>query len=327
MRMILIFLATFLFANERLLITKFEDVKPYYYNHQIVNLKLKIISATDGNLKVFDDYNNSYPVIDNNESYISNISFELNNSFPIFHVVLSDNGVILNQVDITLDAKVRNLYPPKNFCGVLADDLNISDKILTNYDDKNNIVYWTINSKNGNLNDFSLHFKDEKLYSIDNNNTEISYSYSALVPVNHTDFSFSYFNLKQEKYKNINFSIKLKNETVSTQTDIKPMSKNNIYIINILLGVFVLLWIVLFIYRRGWIYIILLLITIGVIVFFNLPKKEIILHQNTKIHILPFEKSTIFVVVGNDTKVKVLLTKDGWSKIEFNNYIGWVKND
>jgi len=327
MRIILLFIATFLFANERLLITKFEDLKPYYYNHQIVNLKLKIISADNGNIKVFDDQNNTYKVYDNNISYISNISFELNNTFPIFHVALFKNGVLLAQNNILIDSRIRRLYPPKNFCGIVAEDFNISDKILTNYDNMNNMVYWNIHAKNGNLDNFHLNFKNEKLYFLDKNGSSSTYSYSALVPINQYHFSFSYFNVNSEKYKTISFSIKLKNETVSTQTDIKPMSKNNIFIINVLLGIIILLWVVLYIYRRSWIYIILILMSIGAIVFFNMPKKEVVLHKNTAIHILPFEKSTVFVIVNNDTKVKVLMNKDGWNKIEFNKYIGWVKDE
>jgi len=49
-----------LYANEKLIIAKIENLKPYYYNNQIVNLKLKIITATDGNLSIKDEYNTSH---------------------------------------------------------------------------------------------------------------------------------------------------------------------------------------------------------------------------------------------------------------------------
>jgi len=326
MRLILLFFATFLFANEKLLIAKFSDLKPYYYNHQIVKLHLDIISAKDGKIELFDDYNRSYEVRDDN-GYFADISFKLEDRFPSFSIKLSEENQTLDKIDLKIDSKIKYLYPPKGFCGILAEGIKITDMILANYDENSNIVYWTITTKNGNTEDFKLGLENEKLYFLDKNNSYSSYSYSAIVPSDKRNFKFNYFNLNTEKYIPINFSIELKNETISTQTDIKPMTKSNIYIINTLLGIITILWIVLFIYRKKIIYIILVIISILSLVFFNLPKKEIILKEGTQVHVLPFRQSTIFLVLGMDTKVKVLEEKNGYKKIEFNKYIGWVKDE
>ena len=340
MRIILIFFATFLFANEKLLIAKFTNLKPHYYNHQIVKLHLNIISAKDGEIKLFDDYNKTYEIKKDNNSYYSDISFKLQDSFPKFTIKLYDkkiplenyaifeeNLTLLDELNVTIDSQIKQLYPPKKFCGILADDLEITDQILANYSKNANIVYWTIIAKNGNVEDFRLGLKNEKLYFLDKNDTISQYSYSAIVPLDKRNFKFNYFNLKDENYRNISFNIKLKNDTISTQTNIKPMTKSNIYLIDTLLGIITLLWIVLFIYRRKIIYIILIIISILILLFFNFPKKEIILQEGTQLHVLPFKQSTIFLVLGMDTKVKVLKEKNGYKKIEFNKYIGWIKDE
>jgi len=325
MRIILLFFATFLFANEKLLIAKFSDLKPYYYNHQIVKLHLNIISAKDGKIELFDDYNRSYDVRDDN-GYFANISFKLEDKFPKFTLRVSEENKTLDELNITIKSEVKKLYPPKEFCGVLADNIQIKDKILANYDDNSNIVYWSVIS-DGNTEDFRLNLNNEKLYFLDKNDSYSSYSYSAIVPLDKKNFKFSYFNLQNEKYEPISFSIELKNETISTQTDIKPMTKNNIFLINILLVSIIILWIVLFIYKRKIIYIILIMISIASLVFFNIPKKEVILKEGTQIHVLPFKQSTVFLVLGIDTKVKILEEKNGYKKVEFNKYIGWVKDE
>jgi len=327
MRLILIFIASFLFANEKLIIAKFQNLQPYYYQNQIVNLKLKIISAKNGEIKVIDDQNRSYEVQANGNDYLSNIIFQLKDKFPLFSVSLNDNGVILDELNITIKSKIRKLYPPKDFCGVLADKLEISETILASYDNKNNIVYWTITAKNGNLSDFNLSYNQQKLYFLDSNDTYSSYSYSALVPLNQKDFKFSYFNLPTQQYKTIKFHINLQNETVSTQTDIKPMAKSNLYLINLLLVIILVLWIVLYIYRRKIIYIILLLIVVAILVVLNLPKKEIYLQKGREVKVLPFKNSTTFMILQKDVKVKVLLEKNGYKKIEINKHIGWVKDE
>jgi len=327
MRILFLFLTTLLFANEKFLIAKFQNLEPFYYENQLVNLQLKVLTAKSGKLEILDDKNNSYDIKQlNNNEYISNINFKLKSNFPKFRVSLND-GNITNNLNLSINSEIKKLYPPKDFSNILANNIIINDKVLTNYDDKSNIIYLTINAYGGDAGDFTLHLKDEKLYFLDRNETFTSYSYSAIVPVDKKSFEFSYFNLKIKNYKKITFDMILKNETISTQTDIKPIAKNNLYIINILLVVLLLLWIVLYFYRKKTIYIILIMLNIAILVFFNLPKKDIILQPNTKVHILPFEKSTVFVITSMQTKVKVLEEKNGYKKIEFNKYIGWIKDE
>jgi hypothetical protein len=242
----------------------------------------------------------------------------LDKKFPTFIVRLED----IDELNVTPSSKIKYLHPPKQFCGILANELNVTDKILTNYDENYNILYLNIFS-DGNTEDFSLGFVDEKLYKVDSKN--IFYSYSALVPINKRDFFINYFDLRTQTYKTIKFSLSPKNDEISTQTDIKPMAKSRLYLINSILATIAVLFVVLYFYRKKVIYIVLLLLVIGVIVFLNLPKEQIVLKEGTKVHILPFEKSTTFMIIGIDTKVNVLATQGKYKKIEFNGHIGWVK--
>ena len=178
-----IILFTFSYANESF-IAKFENLKPYYYNHQIVNLKLKVIS--DSNVSLRDEFNKTYSLIETNNSYIANLSFELNNSFKTFILKVGDY-----EKNITPNVKIKYLHPPKNFCGVLANEFNITDKILTNYDKDNNLIYLNIKT-DGNINDFSLGFRNEKIYNVENNGV---YSYSAILDVGKNNFDIVYFDL------------------------------------------------------------------------------------------------------------------------------------
>ena len=326
MRIILLFfiLMIDLFGKEQLIIANFENLNSYYYNNQIVHFKLKILTGVNGNLSLKDDINRSYSIQDMNGTYISNIVFQLKDRFPTFIIDLNNSGV-LEELNITPKSKVKILHSPKNFCGVLGSKLTITDMMLTNYDKHYNILYFNLSS-DGNIKDFKLNFTDEKLFQNIENNSSI-YGYSALVPLNQTDFNIKYFDLKSERYKTISFSLSLKNDTVSTQTDIRPMAKSNILIIDSVLAVIMILWAVLFYYRRKKIYIILILLVVLSLVFLNLPKKEIYLQEGTKIHILPFEKSTIFLVLEIGEKVKILDIQNGYKKIELHKHIGWVKDE
>ena len=81
-KIVFLLFAVFLFADEHLILSNFQNLKKIYYNHQIVHLNLKTLSAQNGNIII----KSSYPVnikttTDDNVSYNSEIIFELNNTF------------------------------------------------------------------------------------------------------------------------------------------------------------------------------------------------------------------------------------------------------
>jgi hypothetical protein len=326
-KIIILFLFIFSFANEHLILSKFQDIQQFYYNHQIVHLKLKTISAQNGDIVVSSDYpievNTS---TDDNITYFSNISFELNNTFPEFNVFLENNGINLDEINININSKIRNLTPPKNFCGVLAKEVKVKNPVLSDYNSSDNILYFDISFNDANTNDF-VFYKKVDFTLKDKNGSNSIYSYSAIVPKTKNSFLINYFNILDNRYENIPINVKLSNEKVSTQVDLNPINKTRIYIINAILGGVVLLWLLLYYYKRKLIYIILIILAIIPIIFLNWPKQEIILEKGEKVHILPFRNSTVFMVLTTPTKVKVINKKNGYKEILFNNKIGWVKDD
>jgi len=328
MRIILLFLASLLFANEKLLIAKFTNLKSYYYNNQIVHLRLKTILAEDGILDVKDDLNisNIYTV-NYGDYFISNIDFKLNKRFPVFYIKLLKNNKVLDKEKISIKSKIRKLYPSKDFCNVLANSLQIKDSVLSVYNHNYNIIYFTIVAKDSNAEDFSLGYKNEKIYLISDRNNTFSYSYSAMVPKNKYHFNFVYFNVPLESYKRIKFTLKLKDETISTQTNIKPLNTNYLILRDIIGVAFIILFLIIYLYRRGLIYPIFIIIILGYLVYINIPREDLSLKKGISIKLLPFNNSTTLYITEYPIKVKVLREKDGWKKIDFKNKIGWVKDE
>jgi len=330
MRIVLLLLLFFniILANQRLIISKFENLKPYYYNHQIVHLKLKTITAESGVLDIEDDLNiSTINTINEGDDYITDISFKLNGEFPKFYIKLTKDNQLLDEETIKVDSQLRHLYPPKNFCHVLANNLVVKDTILSVYDNNYNIIYFTILANNGNAEDFSLGYEDEKLYLISEMNNTAIYSYSAIVPKNKRRFNFLYFNLTNESYKDINFIAQLKDERVSTQTDIKPLDTSHLILRDIVGGALIILFLIIYVYRRRIIYLIFVLLITGYVLYINIPKADITLKEGTVVRLLPFKNSTTLFVASYPMKVKVLKEKDGWKKIDFKNQIGWVKDE
>jgi len=316
MRIIFILIPLFLLSND--LIIKYLNLKPFYYQNQIINLKLKIIS----------------PFSDLNITSTNNLKIKVSNENPFIYIIDShfkntDNPkfIFISSQEINKTIYLNNLIntkilnPIPNFSGVLADELNTSTPIALKTKEKI-LLSFTIKCKNCNIEDF--HLKNEENLTIINNNTA---SFIITLPMNTKKLNFYYFNLNTQTFNKISIPIQLKENTISTQTNINPKENNFFTPINILLLIIIALFLILFIiFQKIWILIFPLIIG-GYLVFQNLPKGEIYLKKGQKVTILPTKNSTIIYIVNHNQKTKILNKTKNYVQIKIDNKIGWVKNE
>ncbi len=315
MKLLLIFLPFFLFAQN--LIIKYLNLKPYYYQNQIINLKFKVISPvndlnfTSANVDL--NISNQTPYI-----YIVNARFKANNSPKDIIVISSKINQVINLNKII---KIKTLQPIKNFSNVLAENLSVKDAISTL--DKNKILLsFIIKCKNCNIRDFHLK-KDENLTVLNPNEA----AYLITLPQNTKNFSFYYFNTQMENFKKITIPIKLKENTISTQTNINPNENNFFTPINILILIIIAVFLILFlIYQKIWILIFPILF-FAMIIYQFIPKGEIFLKKGDKLTILPTYNSTVIYIIKKPIKTKILEKSRNYVEVKVNNKIGWVNEN
>ncbi len=315
MKFLLIFFPLFLFAQD--LIIKYLNLKPYYYQNQIINLKFKVISPVN-------DLNFTSPNIELNVSnqtpyiYIINARFKADYS-PKNIIIISSE--INSVIDLNKVIKIKNIQPIKNFSNVLAKSLSIKDAISTLSNNKI-LLSFIIKCKNCNINDFHLK-KDENLTVLNQNEA----AYLITLPQNTKNFSFYYFNTQTENFKKITIPIKLTEDTISTQTNINPNEKTFFTPINILILIIIAVFLILFlIYQQIWILIFPILFFI-IIIYQFIPKGEIFLKKGDKLTILPTYNSTVIYIVKKPRKVKILDKSRNYVEVKINNKIGWVNEN
>ena len=315
MRIFFLFIPFILFAND--LIIKYLNLKPFYYQNQIINLKIKIISPVNDlnisgtNAKL--NITNQNPYI-----YIINTKFKADN-FPKYIFITSNSDLINKTIYLNQILKIKKLNKIKNFSNVLATELNISEPIALKTKNNKILLSFTIKCKNCNLEDFNL--TNNEKFTIINLNTA---TYIVTLPKNTQKFSFYYFNLKTQTFEKILIPIKLKDETISTQTNINP--KENIFFtpLNILILIFIALFLTLFlIFQQIWILIFPLILG-GYLIYQFIPKGEIYLYKGQKVTILPTSNSTVIYIIKKDQKAKVLARSRNYVEIKIKNKIGWV---
>jgi hypothetical protein len=313
-----IFLFLFFFANlwaNNLVIT-YPNLKKNYYKNQIVNLQIKILNPKNEELN-FALNKGEINITKKPYLYLLNLKFknDLNNILYLY----SDKNFKTINLNSLFKTKILEKIP--KFCNVLADNLKISNPISTLINNKI-LLSFTIKTKNGNLEDFKLN-NEENLTLINNKEA----TYYIYLPKETKNLYFYYFNTQDENYKKITVPIILKEEIISTQTDINPEEKSFFTPFNILLLTIIAFFIIIFlIYQNIIILIIPIILTVYLIITL-LPKGERILKRNSEVKILPTKNSTIFYKPTIDIKVKILNKTKNYTKIKIDNKIGWVKNE
>lgn len=311
----LLLLILFISLWSKDLIITYPNLKKYYYKNQIINLQIKILSSKELN---FSLNNGEINITKKPYLYILNIKFKNNDL---------NNSLTLTSKDFNKTINLNNLFQTKtidkipNFCNVLADKIEILNPISTLTDNKI-LLSFTIKTINGNLKDFKIN-NDENLTLINENEA----SYYTYLPKHTKNFIFYYFNTLDENYRKITVPIILKEETISTQTDINPEEKTFFTSFNILILVIIAFFIIIFLIYQKTVILIIPIVLSAYLIITVLPKGEKILKKDSEVRILPTQNSTVFYKPIVDTKVKILNKTKNYTKIKVDGKIGWVKNE
>jgi hypothetical protein len=283
----------------------------------------------------YKDVNNS-----NDEYFLDNISFYVK---KIFEDINETNLSTSNKEDILqekiiigstkLDNKkihIRSIRWNKNYSKLITKEFKILNYDTKKYSNTHNLITIDLESKYGNLYDFNIHSKDivkQSLHIIPTTWPYVKAKYKAIVSKNLKYFKFNYFDIEKSTFQYKSLPIWIQHETVSTQTDINPSTSNFKLLKIIFISTVILFFIFLFIFYKRYIYLIAMGIFIYILVRMIMPLDSIVLKENTKIKILPIEKSTVFYITREEIKAKVIKYQNNFVKIIFNNKIGWINEN
>ncbi len=215
------------------------------------------------------------------------------------------------------------------FTNVIAKDFKIVVSKTKQYTNKQALTIIDIESSHSNLEDFYLKgIEEQGITLIEDTYPTQHVIYYLVIPIHKKSIVFNYYNTTDNKFEKIVLPITLDEELVSTQTDLNPNNSSFEFYKKIAVGVFALLLLILYIWKRKYIFLILFLIVAIVFILFTMPNKTVKLKANSVIYILPTKNSTIFQKTKNELVVEDMKRKNDFVKIMFGNdnkFIGWVK--
>ena len=263
--------------------------------------------------------------------------------YDTFHLQSTANRAKLPDVNASLIASreynstfikgeklnVIKLNPKKNFSNIIANDLVLSEYKTTNYDNTHNIIVFVLSGENTDID--ALHFKN--VYKQGKESSTNSYlsskiTYFVVVDKQLEHFTFSYFNLLKNRFELIDIPIIVDDDSVTTQSDLKPRDQSHDMQKMYAAAAIAFLGFILVLLKRKIIYLILIFLPLGYILYLSIPQKNICIKKGAQIHLLPVDNGTIF----QTTQTKIYLAKEGqtqnYIKVKLtNNKIGWVKNE
>ncbi|MCF6309977.1 MAG: hypothetical protein L3J19_05820 [Sulfurimonas sp.] len=224
---------------------------------------------------------------------------------------------------------VVELNPKKNFSNIVAESFSLIDYKTTSYDSTHNIIIFAATATNCDIASFKLNnIYKQGIESIVESYFESKITYYAIVDKKMENLAFSYFNLKNNKFELINIPIVVDDDSVTTQSDLKPTNQSRERLKMTVAGAVALVGFLIILWRKKYIYLILIIFPLAYIIYIGVPSKEVCIKQNSDIHLLPVINGTIF----ETTFETYYLQKEGkaknWTKVQLKNKkIGWVKDE
>ena len=221
------------------------------------------------------------------------------------------------------------LNPREDFCNIIAKDLVIKRYKTTAYDDTHNIVVFVAEAKQTFLKDFHLHNVYAQGFESLSDSIESSRMiYYAVIDKKEENLLFSYFNILKNDYITLNIPIIVEDDSVTTQSDLKPKDNSKKRIKMFIAAAVILVGVIMLLWRQRYIYILLIIFPGIYLVYLMIPEERVCIKANSKIRILPLENGTVFQVSDRELHLDKIGQTKGFVKVELHNKkIGWVKNE
>lgn len=327
----------------KLLYQSYHELPKKLFKGQIFTLTIKALSAKEDYKSLHYDFSNAQGVRLLSEEKIREVIEPY--FYDTFYFQVTDNYV--KTPDVTTSLIFENysgglqevlkgqridavrLNPKKDFSQVLANNFTVIEYKTTQYDDKHNIIVFSVEAEMANLKDFSL--KAAKKEGIDSYEEELPYSsftYYCVVPKNLHELKFSYFNLNTRRFKDIIIPIIVENDQVSTQTDLAPTENTHDIKKITAFSLVSLFGLIMFIYRRRKLYLLVFIAPLFFIAKLMVPIKHVCVNADANVYLLPVSNGTVFEQTSYRFTTESLGETKEFTKIRMNNQqIGWVKNE
>jgi len=247
--------------------------------------------------------------------------------FKIPSITININGKD-NRLD-GIEIPVKKLPKRDNFSGVIASGLKIKSYQASVYDEKTNLVAISIEAHDANLEDIyvPVALKDG-IENIKRSGSRIDGNYYIVLPSTQKSLTFSYFDTIKDKFIKKHIPISIDDGSVAAQTDLNPKDDSFEALKKYLLVGIIIVFVLLFLWKRDFFYLIIAVIASIVLLTFYTPLSKICIKSGSPLYIIPTYNSTISLYIDQEFTTTELYKRGEYHKITYKNgIIGWIKDE
>ncbi|WP_291951752.1 hypothetical protein [Campylobacter sp.] len=325
------------------LVLNAKEYQQKVYVDEIFPIDLEVITSTNLNFDLNISFEKSDDMLWINpnpiwqqkaNSYSTTLWFQaksLNATLDKIIIWLSRNDkIIQNSSLIIKPINLEKIEAPVNkYSHIVASNLKVKQVRANNFDNETMILFIELIGENTNLEGFEIKsISKQGVEAIKGNFSKQSAFYYAILDKNKSKFDFSYFNTTKKELQEFSLKIELKEDSISTQSDLNPKTNNFNFYKQIILWSFCFIFAIWFIFKKSYIALGLAILTLIASFLSHHSIYKTFLKAQSKIQILPTLNSTYFYSGEQIQEVEVLDKREHYRKILLNNgKIGWVKNE
>lgn len=262
-----------------------------------------------------------------NESFYTFYFQSSKDRFTLPELIITENN-ISTYLDST-KIPIASLKPKADFCAVLAAEMKIKTSQASTFDEKNNLITLSIEAFEANLEDMHLiGVADEGIENVKRKGAKVKGEYYVVLPASQKNLYFTYFNTIKEQYIALYAPIIVKDYSVSTQSALNPKSNPFDNVKKLLFVTLAVLFFLLFLWKRDFFYLVLMVLAISILLVFHTPRKKICIREGAPLYILPTATSRISTHIESQLETILLSERKEFNKIENKDQIvGWIKDE
>ncbi len=330
----------------KVLYAKYTDIPKVVYTKQKfqvgIDIKVLVPSSTTFSIETTISENPNITKLNDDiiwyktdkNSYHTTIKYKVGNKYfklPSVNIAVVDiNNTILDQVKLPNQNIIyrKIAINQQNYSKVIATNLNILSVRTKQYKNNQLLSLLVMEASNSNLEDFYLDkYTQQGVKDISVNNGIEKLYYYVIIPSHTKEIDFDYYNSISNEFVHIRVPIDLKEELVSTQTDLNPLENSMLIYKKISLAAIIFVFLIIYFFKRKGRYLFVSVFFMTILILLMKPNATMVLNKGEKVYILPTSNSIVYKITQQKQKVMILQKKEKFTKILFDNKtLGWIKN-
>ena len=217
----------------------------------------------------------------------------------------------------------------KDFCGLIATDCKVLSSQVSLFDTNTTLVSVTFQAHGANPSAIHIpNVLEQGTESVKRAEAKTTIEYYFVLPFDQKEITLSYYNTVQRRFLSTTIATDYQNQPVAAQTELNPQVSPFVRLKQYGSIALLLFFALMFWWQRGWLYMLLVLVTLLLIFLVYKPRELLCVREGTRLFVLPSNNSRTSTTISTELTTRSLGEYGLYYKIKYRKgIIGWIRNE